>query len=49
MAPLRPADLRLAADHLAEGTAAMLDLLLLGLGLGGFGLIAAYTFACDRV
>jgi hypothetical protein len=33
--------------HLAES--AMLDVILLALGLGLFGLMAAYAAGCDRV
>jgi hypothetical protein len=31
------------------GTDSMLDILLLGLGIGVFALMAAYAYACERI
>jgi hypothetical protein len=48
MEPLRARRLRIAAPDASHG-AAMLDVILLALGLGLFGLMAAYAVGCDRV
>jgi hypothetical protein len=46
MARLRAADL---IRRSSLGTDAMLDILLLALGVGVFALMAAYAHACERI
>ncbi|MGZ5234549.1 MAG: hypothetical protein ACXWC3_31455 [Burkholderiales bacterium] len=38
-----------AARHRTEGASKMLDVILLGLGLGFFVLTIGYAYACDRL
>ena len=50
MEPLCGGRLRIAGDdNLPSSEAPVLDLMLLALGLGFFGLLAAYAAGCDRV
>lgn len=49
MAPLRNQPLRPPPTTALDGDMAMLDILLLGLGVGTFALMAAYVRGCERV
>ena len=49
MEPLRRPLLLLANDRCVRARTLMLDIILLALGVGAFGLFAAYAAGCERV